>query len=416
MFILVNEIRQSAWGSRSVIAKLTGRDYPTEYPEAEMWLGAHPLASSEVISPSGSHAAGVKLVHLIDADPIKHLGPALYAEYETRLPFLFKVLAADSPLSIQAHPNRAQAREGFEREEAQGIDRDDPKRNYKDTWPKPELFVAMSECEVLCGFRGAEEASQLLARLGIRLLTPYVASLLTGNPADGMRVAVTTLLSLPRHKQTELVGRVVEESKRLVQRLGPDDEDARAYQCAIELGAAYPDDIGVVLSLMLRRITLAPLQAVFLGAGQMHAYLKGWGLEAQANSDNTLRCGLTGKHVDVAELLRIIDFEPTPSPVIEVCQLGPEAGEAAGMLNWPTEAREFDLCLVEVAGHPVPLRAVGPQILLCLEGEVAVRSADDEIALCHGASVYIENDETEVHLSGHGRVARVCAGRVARSH
>lgn len=416
MFELQNEIRQSDWGSRSVIATLTGRNHPTESPEAELWLGAHPLASSKILCHSGDQSAAVELVALIDADPIKHLGPALHAEYGTRLPFLFKVLAADSPLSIQAHPNRTQAREGFEREEAQGIDRDDPMRNYKDSWPKPELFVAMSQCNVLCGFRGAEEASQILARLGIRLLTPYVASLLTGNPADGMRVAVTTLLSLPRPKQTELVGRVVEESKRLVARLGPDDDDARAYLCAIELGSAYPADIGVVLSLMLRLITLAPLQAVFLGAGQMHAYLKGWGLEAQANSDNTLRCGLTRKHIDVAELLRILDFDPTPSPVIDVRELGPEAGDAAGMLTWPTDAREFDLCMVAVNDSAVALRAAGPQIVLCLEGAVTLRSGEEQIDLHRGGSVYIENAELQVDLSGHGKIARVCAGRVARSH
>lgn len=411
MFFLDNEVRRYAWGSHRVIAELTNRPCPTGEPEAELWLGAHPAASSRARDLPGSPA----LCDLIQADPEHHLGRVLDGEYHGRLPFLFKVLAAETPLSIQAHPTAARARAGFAEENERGIPLDSPERNYRDPFAKPELFVAVSECEVLCGFREAQDSAGLLARLGIRILAPYVGSLLTGQPADGLRVAVTTLLSMPKDKQHELAGRVVEESGRMVGRLDDDDPDRLPYEWAIRLGEAYPGDIGVVISLLLNLITLQPWQGVYLGPGQLHAYLHGWGLEAQSNSDNTLRGGLTPKHIDVAELLRIIDFEPGPLPVIEPEVLGPEAGVDEGMTTWPTPAREFALYRREIKNEEVTVSAEGPQILFCIDGMIKMRCSDLVCELSKGESVFVTAAQGTVAVSGEGTFTRVSAGRVIRS-
>ncbi len=411
MFLLDNEVRRYAWGSHNVIAELTNRPSPTDEPEAELWLGAHPTASSRARDLPGSPA----LCDLIKEDPEAHLGRVLNSEYHGRLPFLFKVLAAETPLSIQAHPTAVRARTGFAEESANGTPFSDPTRNYRDPFAKPELFVAVSECEVLCGFRSAQDAANILARLGIRMLAPYVGSLLTGQPSDGLRVAVTTLLSMPKEKQRELAGRVVEESARLVDRLDESDPDRKSYMWAIKLGEAYPGDIGVVLSLLLNLITLQPWQGVYLGPGQLHAYLHGWGLEAQANSDNTLRGGLTPKHIDVAELLRIIDFGSGPLPVIDPVVLGAEAGQDEGMETWPTPAREFALYRRKITSEEVTVSSDGPQILFCIEGSMKVTSRDVVQEVSKGESLFITAAQGSVTVSGDGVLTRVCAGRVVRS-
>ncbi|WP_134322650.1 mannose-6-phosphate isomerase, class I [Cumulibacter soli] len=409
MYRLENEIRNYAWGSRKVIADLLGRD-DADRPEAELWLGAHPLGSSRIADCDGSPT----LKHEIELDPDRHLGEAVHAEFPSRLPFLFKVLAADRPLSLQAHPNAARARAGFAAEEAAGIPIDDPMRSYRDSFDKPELFVALVPCEVLCGFREAAQAADILARLGISQLGPYIASLLTGRASDGLRVVVTTLLSLPSEAKANLAGQVIEECRRI---LGSDEPGphARAYYWAVRLGEAYPGDIGVVMSLLLNLIELQPDQAIFQAPGMLHAYLHGAGLEAQANSDNTLRGGLTPKHVDVAELLKILDFEPAVDQIIEPIQI--EDGEpCAGARTWRTPARSFALYDWNLDGTTKrELGTSGPSIVLCLHGEVTLMNSAGEMTLTKGESAYIASGEPQVSIHGTGRLSHVSVGQVPRS-
>ena len=166
MDVLTNPVRRYAWGSRTGIATVTGRPAPTAEPEAELWMGAHPAA------PSTTVRYGVRrtLPELIAADPDAELGRPVHRDHGARLPFLFKLLAADAPLSIQVHPDQAQARTGFDREEAAFIRRDDPRRSYPDPYHKPELVCAVSEFDTLCGFRDATESAELLAGLGLPAL------------------------------------------------------------------------------------------------------------------------------------------------------------------------------------------------------------------------------------------------------
>lgn len=409
MYTLQNPVRDNAWGSRTVIAELTGRPAPTSGPEAEMWLGAHRVASSELVTPTGS----VSLLDAIAADPQTHLGPALQQEYQGRLPFLFKVLAAETPLSIQAHPSRAQARAGYAEEDARGVPLTSPERTYQDSFPKPELFVAQSECELLCGFRPAADSARILTGLELESLSPYVAALRADQPEDGIREVVTTVLSIPEARRRQLVAKV---AAACAERSTAGRPDADAYVWAARLAQVNPGDVGVVLSLLLNLVRLQPDQGVFLGAGVPHAYLHGWGLEPQANSDNTLRGGLTPKHVDVPGLLRILDFRPhLPGMVEPVDAAVDDTAAAVGEQVWPTPAREFTLSrLVLGDGDAVLLPGGNPQVLLCLDGKVRLDSAAAGVVLARGESAYAPAAEPMMSASGPGTLVRVTPGRCTR--
>jgi mannose-6-phosphate isomerase len=321
MRALHGPIQRYAWGSRSAIALLQGRPAPTDTPEAELWLGAHPSAPSTVDS--------VSLVDVVAADPSQVLGPDVAGEFEGRLPFLLKVLAAEEPLSLQAHPDAAQARAGY----AAG------NPSYVDPYHKPELLVAVSEFEVLCGFRAPDASARHLASLGIPALSPVISLLEGGH----LRAATTALL----------------ESSFA-------DAVAGADPLAARLAARNPGDPGVVVALLLNHVTLRPGEAIWMPAGNLHAYLHGTGIEIMAASDNVLRGGLTPKRVDVPELRRILRFEVLEKPVV------PAVPVSADVVTWPVPVRDFALYRVTPGGQPVQLAAPGPRIVLCLRGSARV--------------------------------------------
>jgi len=340
---LEGQIRPYAWGSRVAIARIQGRPAPTEQPEAELWMGAHPACPSLV--------AGEPLTSLIARDPIGTLGSAVVDRFGPRLPYLLKVLAADQPLSLQAHPDAAQAAAGFAAEEAAGIPRDAPERNYADPYHKPELLVAVEDFDALCGFRDPVSSAELLEGLVVRGLKSTVDALRQSDPAVALRSAVHGLLTLPVAERAPLVEAVA----------------ATEHPLAVDLATRYPGDVGVVVALLLNHVRLAPGQAVWMPAGNLHAYLYGVGMEVMAASDNVLRGGLTPKHVDVDELLRILRFEVLAQPVVH------PVPTRRGLMTWPVPASEFALSRAVVDGAaPVTLPGAGPRVVFCLRGEVRV--------------------------------------------
>ncbi|WP_405537117.1 mannose-6-phosphate isomerase, class I [Streptomyces sp. NBC_00075] len=375
---LDNTIRPYAWGSTTAIPALLGTE-PTGEPQAEMWMGAHPGAPSRT-------GRGT-LVEVIDADPQGELGTAAVAKFGPRLPFLLKILAAGAPLSLQVHPNLAQAKEGYEDEERRGIPVDAGHRNYKDANHKPELICALTEFDGLCGFRDPSQAADLLAALDVDSLKPYV-DLLRAHPEEAaLREVLTAVLSADR----EDMARTVTEAATACARLGGD------YAPYADIAHHYPGDPGVIAAMLLNHVRLQPGEALFLGAGIPHAYLNGLGVEIMANSDNVLRCGLTPKHVDVPELLRIVRFEASDPGVLR-----PEASPD-GEEVYDTPIDEFRLSRY-VLPENTPARDLTlptPQILLCTAG--SVRTGDIELA--PGRSVFVPaNDKAE--LSGPGTVFR----------
>jgi mannose-6-phosphate isomerase len=370
MWQLTCAVRHYPWGSRTVIPELLGEPSPADRPHAELWVGAHPDEPSVLDD-------GRPLDKAIAVDPRALLGDRVAERFGARLPFLLKVLAADTPLSLQAHPSMEQARAGYAAEQAAGIPHEDPTRTFKDPFHKPELIVALTTFEALCGFRPIEGSLHCLAKLEVPELKPTIAALARG----GLRAVIPQLLAMEPERRIELVEAVATSARRFV--AAEDPEFINTYTWAARLAETYPGDPGVVISLMCNHLKLEPGEAVYLPAGNLHAYLSGAGIEVMASSDNVLRGGLTGKHVDLAALIEVLDFTDGRIPVLQ-----PVPGP--GGLRYPVPIEDFDLTRAEVRRDaPAVLTTSGPQLLLCTAGRVVLASADGVLELEKGRSAFV---------------------------
>lgn len=385
-------VRDYAWGSRVALAELRGDRAPTAEPEAEAWFGAHPGAPATL--PDGT-----TLLELLEADPDGTLGPEVAGRFDGRLPFLVKLLAAAEPLSLQAHPSADQAAHGFATEEASGVGRDAPTRVYRDRWSKPEVLLALTPFVALCGFREIDRTVALLERLAV----PELGWLLAALRADGER-ALPDLIAraLRPHgaSAAELTG-LRSALARVAAEGGPWGREAGWL---LDLLARYPTDGGVVVALLLRLVELAPGDAIHLPAGNLHAYLRGTGVEVMASSDNVVRGGLTAKHVDVEELLRVLDPRVLPAPLVT-----PE--ERDGWTHLPTPTAQFAVSVRELDGEVVRLGPRrGPEILLVLGGEVTVSGGGVELTLPPATAAFLTASDDDVAIRGRGTLYRTTVG------
>jgi mannose-6-phosphate isomerase len=397
VYPLTGAVRPYAWGSHTVIASLQGRPTPTESPEAELWLGAHPGNPSTVIAKDGP----VSLDQLIAGNPDGQLGASVASAFGPRLPFLLKILAAEAPLSLQAHPSSEYARTAYARQEA------DPTlpKNYTDGHHKPEMLVALTEFSALCGFRSPQVSADVLASFGIAALDPVVASLRDGD----LRGAVETLLTWPADDRGPLIEAVVAAARR--------EDAATAAEAALAVAATsmaedfalvqdlatyYPGDPGVLVALLLNHVRLAPGEAIWMPAGNLHAYLRGAGVELMAASDNVLRGGLTPKRVDVGELLNVLVFEVLDDPIL------PSTPVANGIVTWEVPVPDFTLYRLDLDGTLPPLEvpAHGPRIVLCTDGEVFVGESLDgtPVEVLAGGAAYAPADAGHIKIAGKGQV------------
>jgi mannose-6-phosphate isomerase len=387
MDLLEPTVQRYAWGSHTVIAELQGRPAPTPQPEAELWIGAHPSA------PSGLERAGVRttLDTVIAADPVGELGATCAARFGDRLPFLLKVLAVEKALSIQVHPSRAQAEAGFRAETERGLPPGDKARNYVDDWPKPEILCAITPFEVLAGMRAAADAAALLGALGAGELKPLAAELAAAARPEALTWALTRILTWPAGDRAALVATVAAACARLAAENGP---YAAACAATVRVAGEHPGDLGVVASLLLRHAILRPGEAVFLPADGLHAYLHGTGVELMANSDNVVRAGLTGKHVDVPELLKLTD------PGVAVPVIEPRALDA-GVSVYDSPAPEFRLYRAEIGSGEITLRGDGARLVLCVDGAVALRgSGGSALKAARGEACFLSAADGAVAASG----------------
>ena len=373
---LSNTPRDYAWGSPTLLAELEGRE-PTGAPEAEVWFGDHPGSPARVLDGSGR--------------TLDEWLPAVAAEAGApeRLPYLLKLLAAGAPLSIQVHPSRAQAVEGFAREEAAGVPRDAGTRNYKDDNHKPEVIVALSETfTALAGLRDVEITRRLLGDLddgdGVRALR---ARLQQDDPAAALRAAIGWALG---EATTDEIDQIVEAAASL-------STPSFAAESALvaQLREAYPADPGIVVALLMNLVELRRGEAIFVPAGVLHAYVSGLGVEIMAASDNVLRGGLTPKHIDVSELLGLVDFHPAAPP-----RLSPTSTDDGAEIFAPGIA-DFALAHVDVSTAPtrVPLRGIS--IAVGVAGEATVTGASGaSVTLVPGQAALATIDEGPLTVSG----------------
>lgn len=396
MYRLSNAVQHYAWGSPTAIPTLLGIE-PTGEPVAEAWFGAHPSAPSSCLTADGRQVASAP--ELIAADADRMLGEDVAARFGPSLPYLLKLIAADSPLSLQVHPHIAAAREGYEREERAGIPSSAPHRNYRDRNHKPELVYAVTRFEAMCGFRAPRRAAELLQGLDASLAQELHAILVEQPTAVGIEKAFTHLLRPETRPSVDEVAQVV---AACATRLDQGSPSPRADRTVLRLHECYPGDPGVVTSLLLNPVTLQPGDALFVPAGGVHAYLRGVGVEVMASSDNVLRAGLTPKHVDVEELLRNVDYVAAP-PI----RIAPERFHGATRVYY-APVDDFELSVTRMADgqvHPLPGR--GPRVLLCLEGRMTVGTAHDgELLLTRGQAAFVPASDGAVEARGAGTLVQ----------
>ncbi|GAB3450024.1 mannose-6-phosphate isomerase, class I [Streptomonospora sediminis] len=391
MHRLINQIRPYPWGAKTAIPRLLGVE-PDGRPQAELWLGAHYGAPSTVVTPGGPSSFD----DVIAGAPTEMLGERTVERFGKRLPFLLKVLAAEEPLSLQVHPDAVRARSGFAAEQAAGIPVGAPHRNYRDPFPKPELVLALEPFEALCGFRDPVAARADLDGLASELAEVLRGDLAAADPHAALRSALTRLLTLPDNGRAELVAEFVAEWKRL--------GSGAHHDTLVELAERYPGDPGAVAALLLNRVTLHPGEALFLPAGNVHAYLRGVAVEVMASSDNVLRAGLTGKHVDTAELLAVVDFSVLPIPFAGPVRSGGRAEYRPGVP---------DFALATAGPGPISTRLEGgaPSVVLALDGSAdLVAESGEVLALGRGESVFVPAGCGRVKVRGHGHLVVATVG------
>lgn len=405
MDILSPAERTYAWGSRVALPRLSGEPTPAQYPIAERWFGAHPTGPATI--------DGVGLNEIISADPIRALGDDTAEAYEDTLPFMVKLLAADRALSLQAHPSRAIATEGYDRESSQGIAVDATNRNYRDRNHKPELIVALSPFRALAGFRPPEDTIRILDIIGCERLRPYRDMLDAQRDDEGLRAIFTSFITLPRSSAADLVDDVV---SRLVHMLADGSVPAEMLSVCkgiLELSEQYPGDSGVLGALLLNLVELSPGEGLYLGEGSLHAYLSGMGIEVMANSDNVLRGGLTSKHIDVPELLRVLDFSPLARPVVTTSPEFPPNAEPADALEverYPTAAEEFHVSRIRASSDcRVELDDSGPQIIVCTRGRAG------ELAAGAGAWIAAEASAGSLDMKAGSEIFRIRVAQMPRT-
>lgn len=378
MFHLKNGIRAYHWGSTDAITQLLGHSAEIT-PQAELWLGAHPG------NPSQHSTTGQGLDVLIEQQPVEFLGQCVSSRFG-QLPFLMKVLAASQPLSIQVHPSLVQAREGYQREDAAGIDRAAAQRNYKDDNHKPEMLYALGDFVALSGFRTPAQILADLAQLRDELSAP----------AQQTHAALVQALSSaqqPLGRALELVltgGEPIHQlCEELVSSINAHPALREQPQLAEVAWAAqfYPKDPGVLVALLMNVVRLQAGEAISLGAGKIHAYLRGVGIEVMANSDNVLRGGLTSKHIDVPELLAVTITEPGLPE-----RLTAHAVEPGNKLYTP-DFDEFQLQVLESSAEAEQLEhqvhCSGGAIALCTAGSFVLIGDDEQLRISRGESVFL---------------------------
>ena len=380
IYLMENIIQKYAWGSKTAIYQLTGSKtgYGTE-PWAELWMGAHPEASSKIRYNGGM----ISLFKLIQKEPEKILGSGTAEKYSNTLPFLFKILAASNPLSIQAHPDKIHAEKGFEKENKLKILLNAFNRNYKDRNHKPECICALTSFYALNGFRKISGIIKLMDKVCPVAFRTKLNHLQNNQDSTGLKTFFSALLTMGKNQKQEIISEAINKAEKLVEL--PDHD--MAYEWMIKLHKHYPGDIGIFSPLILNLVCLEPGQAMFIPAGQLHSYLKGMGVELMANSDNVLRGGLTKKYIDLPELFEILNFSEKEPDI-----LLPERINAYEKI-YNTAAEEFTLSVITIKKNEVYTcngnKTV--EILLCTEGNAVISGfkGKNEISVLPGHSVFI---------------------------
>lgn len=388
MLKMINKVQNYDWGSKTALTQLFSIPNPEHLPMAELWMGAHPKASSLVINPKTGHS--IPLIDLIANDPEKILGKKIARTF-ARLPFLFKVLCAAKPLSVQVHPSKKYAKVGFAKENAAGIPIDSPIRNYKDDNHKPELIYAVTPFKAMNAFRPLDEIAELLDF--VSAAHPEIQFFVQSPSKEKLAKLFAQILSLSGEQKELALG---------VLKAALNSRQGEPWNTIKQMVSLYPEDTGLFVPLLLNVVELQPGEAMFLYARTPHAYIHGVGLEIMANSDNVLRAGLTNKHIDVPELIANVDFIPKKGKNLFI---EPQKSGNICKYHIPVEDFAFNIYSINDTGTNITNETAS--ILFCIDGELVLTSGNDEIKICPGESVFLSAFEHEVYITGLGKLARV---------
>ena len=397
--ILNNEIKKYHWGSKTFIPELKGMPSPWEMPMAEMWLGAHPNASSWALIDN----IQIPLNVLINMDPEAALGFTIAHRFSNSLPFLMKVLAAAKPLSIQAHPNKEQAIEGFSRENLKRIPLDSLERNFKDQNHKPELICALTAFQALKGFRRNRDIIGLMDSVGAPFSDLNIDLLRKQSEREGLKDFFTSLLTMDKERHNIVIEKIIRKVNNI-------QTPEPAFEWMKRLYFEYPGDIGVLSPLFLNVVSLKPSEAMYINSGELHSYLEGAGLELMANSDNVIRGGLTSKRVDIKELIDILKFVPHKPRII----LPEDVGNNEAVYH--TGNDEFILSVITLKGGGEGSIYYGPdrrsaEIIICTEGNARVEDIRrrEGFDISKGISLFIPASVEGYTINGASTIYKAAA-------
>jgi len=399
IYQLENAVQRYAWGSRDGISEALGIPNPGGGPFAELWMGAHPSAPSKIVEGGSS----IGLDQLIARDPVGCLGERCVERLGGELPYLFKVLSAASPLSIQAHPGKRKAELGFERENLAGVPIGAPERSYRDPNHKPEASVALTRTELLCGFRPIEEILSNIRSLGPSRFDRLLERLERSPGRMELSVLFYAAVSVEERAKIELLASARAEMVAALAAGGLPPRREDAYRWSLRLMDVFPGDIGALAPLLLNHVSVEPGQSVFIAPGELHAYLSGTCLEIMANSDNVIRGALTPKHVDLPELVSVLSFNP--ETVVPVGPGGPGRSPGGGIdERYPIFVPDFQLSRLTLPpGTSVSCSEAGPDILLCASGKASIAGAGGgRLGLERGQSAFAAADAGEYLVSSEG--------------
>ncbi|WAT03833.1 mannose-6-phosphate isomerase [Rouxiella badensis] len=382
-----NNVQNYAWGSVDALTNLYGISNPQGKPMAELWMGAHPKSSSSITDNNGNN---VSLRDLISQDLEGNLGSKV-AQRFGELPFLFKVLCASQPLSIQVHPSKSNAVVGFDKENKAGIPLDAAERNYKDANHKPELVFALTPFAAMNGFRELSDIQSLLQP--ISGTHPDIASFLAHPDKEHLKTLFAALLGM-KGETKSLALDILKNTLKA--------QHGQPWDTIRSIAQHYPDDSGLFSPLLLNVIELQPGEAMFLYAETPHAYLEGVALEVMANSDNVLRAGLTPKYIDIPELYANLKFESKPADALLTTPV-----QKGHELSFPIPVEDFAFSLHSLSAEPQSLAQDSAAIIFCVEGQTVLEKDGHQVVLQPGESCYLSASDSPVNVSGNGRIARV---------
>jgi mannose-6-phosphate isomerase len=379
IFLMKNPIKNYVWGSKTFLSRLLDQGEQSQVPQAELWMGTHPQGISQITDDG----VWISLETLISKNPEAVLGKSVASQYDNKLPYLFKILAIDKPLSIQVHPDKNQATSGFTRENQQNIPLTAPHRNFKDASHKPELVCALTPLWAMCGFRSYDEIQ--------KYFLPFIDIVDLCQSGQTIYHFFNQLMHLDQTKKNQLIAAAVQHARSRT--------DKTHWQWVTRLEKNFPGDIGVLAPLFLNTLFLKPGEALYLQPGVLHAYLDGNAVEIMCNSDNVIRGGLTIKHIDVNALLDTVIFSN-----MDISPIYPQMGQS-NEFHYLIPINSFSLTRYDVCkNYCFTLSVSGPEILLCTRGNIRITQDQFSIDLKQGMSAFVSHAAKSYSIDGHGEV------------